>query len=300
MSELVVPAHLTRVTTVDPGEIRIIELTLPEQWEVEGKIYPIQDVMRPGNAFLTKPWGARTEKWRRRMYTRSNTALETPLRLETIINFTHQDKSDTSIWWQTDEIVEWQQSRKTLDVRVNWNEDRTALQIYENSRRCHDTNLHLEPDNEWSQMSFLGLAFSTGITPFLAYIRHMRHHDFGRSCSHPGAQLTLVESVRHRQQLLVHDELQELERQYPDNFRYHPVLTQSWPKDWGYTKGRVIQTTRTRENEEQIDLSRLLAIEPNLQQQHIRFCGNMNARDQLHRGLKYYKIQPQSIRAEVW
>ncbi|MCA9472342.1 MAG: hypothetical protein MRJ96_14115 [Nitrospirales bacterium] len=300
MAEIVVPARLSRVTTVDPGEIRAIELTLPEQWEVEGKVYPVLDVMRPGNAFLTKPWGMRTEKWRRRMYTRSNTAVVSPHRLETIINFTHEERSDTSQWWQTDDILQWQKTGKTLDVRVDWNEDRTALRIYENSRRPHETNLYLESDHEWPQMSFFALAFSTGITPFLAYIRYMRHHNFGRSHVHPGVRLTLVVSVRHLQQLLAHDELEALADQFSDNFQYHPVLTRSWPNNWKYATGRVIQTVGSEKGDERVDLSRLLAIESKLSQRHIRFCGNTNARDQLKLGLTQHSIEPLSLRAEVW
>jgi hypothetical protein len=83
-----------------------VTLVLPEAFEVEGKPYPIRDVMRPGNAFLARPMGARTQKVRRRMYTRSNCSLTSEGVLETIINHTHEAKADTSIWWQAEQVGE--------------------------------------------------------------------------------------------------------------------------------------------------------------------------------------------------
>ena len=71
MSELVVPARLEKVTTLVPGELRLVELSLPAYHKVNNLLYPVYDEMRPGTAFLLKPWGYRTKKWRRRMYTRS-------------------------------------------------------------------------------------------------------------------------------------------------------------------------------------------------------------------------------------
>ena len=55
-----VPATIAAVRTIDPGEIRAVTLVLPETYEVEAAPYPIQDDMRPGNAFLVRPLGART------------------------------------------------------------------------------------------------------------------------------------------------------------------------------------------------------------------------------------------------
>ena len=300
MSELVVPAHISKVTTLDPGEIRIIELSLPKQLEIEHVVYPVLDVMRPGTAFLAKPWGERTDKWRRRMYTRSNSALESPHKLETIINFTHTDKSDTSVWWQTEEVVAWQQSGKPLDVRVEWNSDHSAFMVYENSRKCHATNLYLEPDGEWEHMKFLALAFSTGITPFLSYLRYMRHYEFGQSRTHPGVVFQLIVSVRHPRQLMAHEELLTLEHQFPNNFRYHPVLTRSWPSDWPFTTGRVIRNRETSETGDRTDISPLVALVPDIDQYHVRFCGNKIGRDQLLQSFQQNGIQPRSVRAEVW
>ncbi|MGB0909782.1 MAG: hypothetical protein ACPGYT_05425, partial [Nitrospirales bacterium] len=168
MSELVVPGRITNVTTIDPGEVRIIELTVPKEWEVDGVTYPVHDTMRPGTAFLAKPWGVRTGKWRRRMYTRSNATIDSANRLETIINFTHTEKSDSSEWWQTGEILEWEETGQTIEIRVQWNEDHSALLIYENSRSCHPSNLRLESDGEWEHLRIFALALSTGVTPFLS------------------------------------------------------------------------------------------------------------------------------------
>jgi len=300
MTDIMVPAQITSLTTLDPGEVRIIELTLPQQWEVEGKMYPVYDTMRPGTAFLTKPWGTRTQKRRRRMYTRSNSSVDSENRLETIINFTHAERSDTSEWWQTDECVEWQQSAQPLDVKVEWNQERTALQTYENSQQCQATNLRLEPDGEWETMKFLALAFSTGITPFLSYLRYMKHTNFGRSDTHSGTLLRLIVSVRSQQQLMAHEELLTLQRQFPDNFQYIPVLTRSWPQDWPHTQGRIMHEKPTAKDGRAIDLSPLLAVVPDIQQYHVRFCGNKAARNQLQEGLQQHGLEPQSLRAEVW
>ena len=300
MSELVVPALLTKVTTLVPGELRLVELTLPSQYEVNNTLYPIYDTMRPGTAFLLKPWGSRTRKSRRRMYTRSNCRLGKERILETIINDTHTEKSDTSVWWQTEEVLAWQKSGKSIDVRVDWNEDRSGLVIYENSRNVHATNLRLEPDGEWEQMSFLGLALSTGITPFLSYLRYMQKKEFGRSANHGGAVFTLIVSVPHPQYLMAHEELLAMECQFPNNVHYHPVLTRSWPEDWSFTKGRIIRVQKDAAEEQQIDLSPLCEILPDIHQHHVRFCGNKIARDQLQEGFTQYGIKPLSFRAEVW
>ncbi|WP_447971735.1 hypothetical protein [Nitrospira sp. M1] len=302
MAELMIPGQITTLTTLDPGEIRIIELTLPKQWEVEGSLYPVHDTMRPGTAFLTKPWGRRTEKRRRRMYTRSNSSIHSELCLETIVNFTHVEKSDTSEWWQTDDCVEWQQSAQPLDIKVEWNEDRTALKIYENSQQCLDTNLRLEPDGEWKAMQFLALAFSTGVTPFLSYLRYMKHQNFGRSDTHPGTMFRLIVSVRSQQQLMAHEELLALQHQFPENFWYHPVLTRSWPEDWPFTRGRIMHARQaTTETEDAvIDLSPLLAIVPEIQPYHVRYCGNKAGLAQLQQGIQQQGLEPRSIRAEVW
>ncbi len=71
MKEMFVPATISNVRPVLPGEITEIVLTLPREVEIEGQIFPVRDQMRPGTAFLAKPWGQRTEKFRIRMYTRS-------------------------------------------------------------------------------------------------------------------------------------------------------------------------------------------------------------------------------------
>lgn len=300
MNELLIPAKITKVTTVDPGEIRVIELTLPKQFTVDHVTYSVQDSMRPGTAFLTKPFGARTKKTRRRMYTRSNCSSNAELRLETIINYTHEEKADTSLWWQTDEVLAWQQNGTPIGVRVDWNDDRSRLTVYENSHICLPTNLRLEPDGEWEGMRFLGMAFSTGITPFLSHLRYMQESGFGRTHTSSGSHYTLVASARYPRQLLNHDELLELERQFPENFRYHPVLTREWPDDWVYTKGRIIQTVRTDAPSSRIVLSPLLKVIRDIDRCHVRMCGNREARDQLQQGIAQLGLTPLSFRAEVW
>ncbi len=300
MSELLVPAQISNVTTVDPGEVRIVELSLPSQWKIENVWYPVLDTMRPGTAFLAKPWGARTEKWRRRMYTRSNMIIESAHVLETIINNTHTDKSDTSVWWQSDDVLAWLKTGHPIDIRVQWNDSHSALQIYENCRQCQHNNLRLEPDGEWGQMRVVALALSTGITPFLACLRYMKHLKFGRTSVNPGACVTLIVSVQHEQQLMAHEELLAMQCEFPENFYYHPVLTKSWPKDWDFTTGRIIRTQSTSEGHEVIDVRPLLSVCPDIHQRHVRFCGNTTARNQLQKGLQQEGINPLSFRGEVW
>ena len=298
--ELFVPAVVTTLRTIDPGEIRAVALVLPDEYEMAGTRYPIRDEMRPGNAFLARPVGARTGKFRRRMYTRSNSAVTSERILETIINHTHEERADSSIWWQTEEVEALQRKGGTIEVRVGLSQDGTQLILYENSARCEDTNLRLEPDGEWQRMRFLGIAFSTGITPFLAHLRYMKALEFGRTREHPGSYYTLVVSVRKPRHLMEHDELLELERKFPENFRYYPVLTREWPADWPYGKGRIIRSRGTTNGEEGVDLGPLLGVAPDLQNYHVRMCGNKTARNQLQRGLQQGGYRPLSFRSEIW
>lgn len=300
MSEILVPAKITKVMTIEPQEIRAIELTLPETWEMNGVHYPVQDTMFPGTAFLARPWGYRTGKIRRRMYTRSNCSLTAKGVLQTIINHTHEEKADTSIWWQTAEIEERMRTGQPIDVRVEWNDTHTALQIYENAKGCKPANLRLEPDGEWEHMRIVAIGLSTGITPFLAYARYMAAKQFGRGPECHGARYTLIVSVRHPGQLMFHDELLQIERAFPEHFQYHPVLTRAWPQDWPYTTGRLIRTVSTSTGEERIDLAPLFRIVPDVNQVHLRFCGNELACEQLETGLKQAGMTPLSFRSEVW
>ena len=300
MSEILIPAVISKLHTLDPGEIRGVQLRLPREYEIEGKTYPIRDEMRPGTAFLAKPFGARTGKYRRRMYTRSNCYLTAPGLLETFINDTHEEKADTSTWWQTEQVEQLRETGGTVDVRVELNPEKTELVVYENTAKIHSNNLRLEPDVEWTTMKILGIAFSTGITPFLAHLRYMKAFTFGRSETSPGAAYTLIVSVRNPRQLMDHEELLKLEKQFPENFAYHPVLTREWPEDWSYSKGRIIRKPAAGESNENINLSPILNVVPNILDYHIRMCGNRTARDQLVQGFEASGQNPLSFRYEVW
>lgn len=298
--EVFVPATVTEIHTYEPGEVRKVVLTLPETYEVEGRLFPIQDRMHPGSAFLARPFGQRTGKFRRRMYTRSNCAMDAPRALETIVNDTHREKADTSPWWQSEAIPEIMLSSGTIDVRVDVDEEAKELVVYENSQKIQPNNLILEPDIVWPTMRFLALSFSTGITPFLSHLRYMRKQGFGKSRTCRGVEVTLVATVRNPRQLMEHDELLELARTVPDHFQYHPVLTREWPEGWPFTKGRVMTIEEDGGSESQVNLEPLLALVPNVEQCHIRLCGNAKARDQLTLGLRQLDISPLSFRAEVW
>lgn len=297
--ECFVPAVITNIHTYDPGELRKVELTIPSHIEHEGRLYPIRDSMRPGTAFLAKPLGIRTGKWRRRMYTRSNCSLTASGVLETIINDTHREKADTSPWWQSEQIDQLMVTGGGIDVRVDLHETSSEMVVFENVHESHPNNLRLESDQEWPQKRILALGFLTGITPFLSYVRYMRALDFGRTQDRAGVELFLIVSVRNPRQLMDHEELMEIAAQYPKNFRYHPVLTREWPEDWPYSKGRIIRSME-KEGKEEVDLSGLQAVAGDLKTYHVRMCGNVQARNQLELGVQQTGEQPLSFRAEVW
>ena len=298
--EVFVPARITKVETIDPGEIRLVAVTLPETYEHAGTTYSIRDAMRPGNAFLARPLGARTAKLRRRMYTRSNASRTAPRVLETIINHTHEDRADTSIWWQTEDVNKRYREEGTIDIRLNINPDGTHLDVFENSLHEDKKNLRLEPDDQWPAMRYVAVALGTGITPFLAYLDYMQALGFGRSNHLPGCRLTLIPSVRHSGQLMEHERLLEFERRFPDNFRYYPILTREWPAAWPYGKGRIIRMSEACDGNRHIDMTRLLEVVPDLSQCHLRMCGNALCRDEIVLGLQQNGIQALSFRSEVW
>ncbi|RMH34645.1 MAG: hypothetical protein D6690_10350 [Nitrospirae bacterium] len=299
MHEIFVPARITHLLTIESQEIRAVELTVPEVYEINGVSYSVRDAMWPGTAFLARPMGYRTRKLRRRMYTRSNCSMTAPYVLQTIINHTHEEKADTSIWWQTSEVEDWMRKGIPLDVRLEWDDAHTGLHIYENTKICKPSNLRLEPDGEWEHMRIVAIGFSTGLTPFLSYVRYMAAHDFGKSTGE-GVRFTLIVSVRHPGQLMFHEELLEVERLFPQHFRYHPVLTRVWPDDWKYSTGRLFRVGATASGEPVVDLGPLRQVVPDLQGVHLRFCGNKEACHQLEMGLRQAGITPLSFRSEVW
>lgn len=300
MREIFVPATITDVTVLDPSEIRHVELTLPHEYEIGGTMYPIIDVMRPGTAFLAKPFGARTGRRRRRMYTRSNTSINAKGILQTIINDTHAEKADTSVWWQTDDIIALQSAGDTIPVLATFTPDGTSLVPYENCSAIEDTNLLLEPDHEWPTMRFVGIAFSTGITPFLAHLRYMKALNFGRTDGGVGVHYSVVASVKNPRQLMAHDELQRMAAAFPENIAYHPVLTREWSDEWAYSRGRIMTVTEQQDGAQSINLQPLRELVPDIANTHVRLCGNKDACRQLTEGLEHAALHPRSFRAEAW
>ena len=298
--ELFVPARITDVYTYDPGEVRKVALTLPETFEVDGRPVPVCDRMRPGSAFLVKPFGVRTQKYRRRMYTRTNCSGESPRVLETIINDTHKEKADTSPWWQTDDPVQRCRTGGTIDVCVNYDEIRSELVVYQNSQTVDPATLVLEADHEWRSMRIVALALSTGLTPFLSYVRYMKARGFGTREGTAGGHFTCIVSVKKPSQLMEHRALLDLAGEFPQHFSYHPVLTREWPEDWSHVRGRIMQVRTNGDQETRVSLAPLMALEPNLRQCHVRFCGNERAKDQLVLGLEQARQAPLSFRAETW
>ncbi len=298
--ESVVSARIVRLQVIDPGEIRLVQLALPDSVEVDGTRYALQDTMRPGTAFLAKPWGMRTDKYRRRMYTRSNSSCNQPGILETCINHTHRSQADTSIWWQSEVADSWYETTKAIDVRLTIDKSRGLASVYENTTVCKATNLRLECDGDWEGRQFACVAFGTGITPFLSYVRYMAHHAWSQGGRKRLGHMTLIASVRHEGQLMLHQELLKMAKQYSEHFRYVPVLTRSWPSNWPSLRSRIMRANVLPSGEKQVDLSPLLEIVPNLSQADLRVCGSVAACQQLIQGLKEQNICPTSIRTESW
>lgn len=298
--EYVVSARIAKLEVIDPGEIRRVQLVLPQDVDIVGRRFPLLDTMRPGTAFLAKPWGSRTEKFRRRMYTRSNSSSSEPGILETFINHTHRTNADTSIWWQSEVVDDWNKVGKRIDVRVTVDESEGVVTVYENTAMCKESNLRLEPDGEWEGRRLACIAFGTGITPFLSYVRYMAHGEWENNVGAGHGHMTLIASVRHEGQLMLHQELLKLAQQFPQYFRYIPVLTRSWPNDWPSLKGRIIRAHVLASGAEQIDIAPLRKLIQDFSQTDLRICGSVEACRQLMQGLKEQNVCPVTVRRESW
>ncbi len=99
---------------------------------------------------------------------------------------------------------------------------------------------------------------------------------------------------------MLHEELLGLEKQFPQNFRYQPVLTRAWPDAWGYSKGRIIRGEQAGSGQEQVDITALQSIAPDLTKSHLRVCGSLTACQQMTLGLEQSGIKPLSLRTEAW
>ncbi len=112
--------------------------------------------------------------------------------------------------------------------------------------------------------------------------------------------MTLVATIRHEGQLMLHEELLALEQEYPQHFRYQPVLTRSWPTAWGYLKGRILRVVHSVGGKDQIDISPFKTIVPDIAHSHLRICGGVTACRQLTLGLEQDGLVPLTVRAESW
>jgi len=220
--------------------------------------------------------------------------------LETIINRSEDEKADTSTWWQTAEVDRIHTTGGTVDIRVDLIDETSELVVYENCQNIERNNLRLEADDAWPSMRILALAFSTGITPFLAYVRYMRRCHFGKTANGQGVKLFLIVSMRSPDFLMEHQELEDLAQTFPGHVQYIPVFTRKWSEEWMGPTGRIIRETQSAGQESRIDLSPLQAIVPDLSEWHIRVCGSAAVRNQLVQGLDENHIHPLSFRAEVW
>jgi len=99
---------------------------------------------------------------------------------------------------------------------------------------------------------------------------------------------------------MLHEELLAIEKQYPQHFRYHPVLTRSWTEAWSYGKGRLLRAEQGASGQEHIDITPLQSIAPDLAKSHLRVCGSLAACRQMTLGLQQHGIVPISMRSEAW
>ena len=262
-----IPATVTKLTRLESDGPYCIELTLPNSITIQNKECFIQDGMRPGTGFWIESWDEPT--------IRSNCSINAKGRLQAMI-------------WRTEGIIE----GGILGVRVQADPKGNVLRIEESK------GLALELDSWWCERDFAAIAFSTGIAPFLAYVRYMSLFAFGRALNRfgRGAHFVLVVSVKEPRQLICHDELLTLEDRFPEHFRYHPALTREWTEDWPYTRRRVI---RMEQETGRIDLSPLLEVVPDIDRRHVRISGGKESAGQLLKGLQDNKISPLSIRTQI-
>lgn len=294
---LTVPAK-TRVVHLAKNELVRIEINLPAMHEIEGIAYPIYDYMTPGSAFIAAPFGSRTNRWEKRAYTRSNCAELTPMCLETIVNYSKSKEmpANTSAWWQEEDLVE-----ATLEVRIEFDEKHTHLKPFSLAYKEEAYSLLLEPIEMLCFMKRIcAIGFYTGATPFLAYARYMAAYHFGHALKNQqDFRFILIVCVQNESQLMYHDELEKIQKKFPYNFIYWPVLTRTWPKNWRYGRGRLIDPNRG-DLGPRVDIAPLLATVRALEHLHLRVCGGCKSRDRILLGLEQHGIRPLSFRSECW
>ena len=287
-----------RVWHLAKNELARVEIQLPLMHEVEGVAYPIYDYMTPGSAFIAAPFGACTKRWERRAYTRSNCAELTPMRLETMVNRSKskEELANTSAWWQEEDLIE-----ATIEVRVEFDERHTHLKPFSLAHKEEAQSLLLEPIEMLCAMKRIcAIGFYTGATPFLAYARYMAAYHFGHALKGPqDFRFIFIICVQNESQLICHDELLKIHKQFPYNFTYWPVLTRTWPRDWRYGRGRLLDPDREHIGS-RVDIIPLLATVRAIEHLHLRICGGCEPRDRILLGLKQYGIKPLSVRSECW
>lgn len=288
-----VNARLTKCT--DYGRrIREVELTLPDTLidkrhlqlpethaHLFGKRIPVIQTHRPGNAFLAKPYGTRSERALNRLYTISDTT--DTRKLCTVIDRT-EDNPDTSDWWLgSDPVV----NRTFIPCKVVLDPIQECLVVYEHATK-QDASVELYPDGSWESLKVVVIGLSTGMTPFLAHTRYFAQHAFGTTKTRCGIVYRFIMSVQYENEIVQRDYLRSLETLYPDNFFFHPMLTQKWPADWPETQRR------------RITAERIAAYVKNLDTYEVWYCGGAAGRDGLAEGFDRIDLHPARFRAETW
>ncbi len=82
-----------------------------------------------------------------------------------------------------------------------------------------------------TESAFTFIATGAGVTPFRSMILDLLQE------KHDTRPITLYWGLRHAEDMIWQDELQELSAAFP-NFKFHPVLSQS-PQEWPLCRGRV-------------------------------------------------------------
>lgn len=252
-------AKIVEIIDFAPGEIRAVRIKLPDDVEVKA---------RPGNAFWLKLTGKASGRPEIRAYSFSSVP-RAPV-IETVISKASENPNTSWAFQEFSLGLE-------LEAKIEIKDNIKSLSI--NPRK----DLELEPDEWWQGKKFLFYGLGTGVTPHLSAVRYMAEQDMP-------ADVIYVSSSKLTRRLIFHEELENLQKSFPQNFRYMPFLTRENPetlKEWKYFTGRPTVES----------LAKLI---PDISERHLRICGAKGTRKNLEESAQKLGINFASIRYEEW
>jgi len=253
------PAKIVEIIDFAPGEIRAVRLKLPDDVEVKA---------RPGNAFWLKLFGKASGRSEMRAYSFSSNP-RSPI-IETVVSKAAENPNTS---WAFQEFL----SGTELEARISEQNGKKSLFI--NPRK----DLELEPDDWWQDKKFLFYGLGTGVTPHLSAIRYMAEKGMN-------VNVIYVSSSKLMRRLIFHDELENTQKRFPQNFRYLPFLTRENPetlKEWKYFTGRPTVEALTK-------------LIPDISERHLRICGGKGTRKNLEKEANKFKINFPGVKTEEW